>query len=218
MEIAKIAAGQVEKYPVGTAEVEAAVIAAQGPGEFYFRLSNGPNVPDLSEFGYTVIEPVDPPETDDGEVAVRDGIEQCEPGKWRMVWTVRECSAGEFDAHERDLHLQIDAEAGAFRARFITDVPGQQQTYAEKETEARAWSADPGGTYPFLAAEAAARSIPVADVAAEIIATADAWRGLGALIEAARIAGKRAVTAARVAGHWGAMDAAAQIDWEALLV
>ncbi len=96
MEIAKIADGQVEKYPVGTAEVEAAVIAAQEPGnEYYFRLADGPNVPDLSEFGYTVIEPVDPPEAGDGEVAVRDGIEQYEPGKWRMVWIVRPMTAEE---------------------------------------------------------------------------------------------------------------------------
>lgn len=34
------------------------------------------------------------------------------------------------------LYAQIDKDAGAFRARFITDVPGQAQTYEKKEREA----------------------------------------------------------------------------------
>lgn len=138
-------------------------------------------------------------------------------GTWTRQFELVDPTADDFAIHEASLHGLIDAEAGAFRTRFITDVPGQQQTYAEKEAEARAWSANPDGTYPFLAAEAAARSISVADVAAEIIATADAWRGLGALIEATRIAAKRAVTAARAAGDWAAMTSAGDIDWEGLL-
>ena len=170
----------------------------------------------LSDFD--VFEVVDAPLPEPGPgQTVREIMPKKIAGTWTRQFDLVEPTPEAFAVHETSLHGLIDAEAGAFRTRFITDVPGQQQTYAEKETEARAWSADPGGSYPFLAAEAAARGIAIADVAAEVIATADAWRGLGALIEATRIAGKRAVTAAKVAGDWAAMDAAAQIDWEALL-
>jgi hypothetical protein len=209
MELVKLSTGEAYTY-------EQIIADEAAEGRTLFPIANIAEA-DLSGFGVGKVEPTPAPEIEPGEVAERDGIEEYESGKWRWKWLVRARNAGEFTAHEASLHGLIDANAGAFRTRFITDVPGQQQTYAEKETEARAWSADPDGTYPFLAAEAAARSIPVADVAAEIIATADAWRGLGALIEAARIAGKRAVTAARVANDWAAMDAAAEIDWEALL-
>lgn len=119
--------------------------------------------------------------------------------------------------HETALHGVIDQAAGAFRARFITDVPGQSQTYAEKESEALAYASDPGGSYPFLQAEASATGATIAAVAADVSDTASAWRLLGAAIEGARIGAKRAVTTAKDAEDWAAMDAAAIVDWEALL-
>lgn len=166
----------------------------------------------------------------DGVVLVRETprpepcsgiIEEAEPvladGVWHQQWTERAPSPEELDAREARLHAQIDREAGVFRKRFITDVPGQQQTYAEKEREARAWTADADpADFPFLAAEAAARDVSIADVAALVIATADAWRLLGAAIEGARMGSKAAVTAAKTAGDWGAMADAAQINWEDL--
>lgn len=163
----------------------------------------------------------------DGVVLVRETprpeqgpgiIEEAEPvladGVWHQQWTERAPTSEELDAREARLYAQIDREAGVFRKRFITDVPGQQQTYAEKEGEARAWTeeADPDD-FPFLAAEAAVRGVPIADVAALVIATADAWRLLGAAIEGARMGGKAAVTAAKAAGDWGAMTDAAQVNW-----
>ncbi|MFA7597665.1 MAG: hypothetical protein WCY92_15060, partial [Novosphingobium sp.] len=136
---------------------------------------------------------------------------------WRRGWTVRERNEEEFAEQESQCHAQIDHDAGLFRARFITDVPGQSQTYVEKEREALAYATDPEGSYPFLAAEAAATGRTIAQVAAEVAGTAAAWRMLGAAIEGARIGAKRAVSAAKDGGDWAGMEAAAAVDWEALL-
>lgn len=243
MELARIEDDAVVLYPVSREDCEAAIIAAQPATvtieqTIYEEDEDGQPVPkvvlveidnhpefclpadlagvDLSDHGFAVVEPVETPEVEPGEVAERDGIEEYAPGKWRWKWLIRSATPDEFTAHEAGLHRVIDDQAGDFRKQFITDVPGQQQTYAEKEREARAFQGgdDPG---PFLTAEAAARGIPVANVAAEIIATADYWRGLAALIEAARIAAKRVVTTEKAAGDWSAMDAAAEVDWEGLL-
>lgn len=114
------------------------------------------------------------------------------------------------DAH---LHALIDRGAGLFRQRFITTVPGQEMTYLRKEAEARAVVAgDEAG--PMLSAEAAATDADVAELAASVVAQADAWLQLGALIEGARIAAKRAVTAAGTeADKWAASD----VYWEGLV-
>lgn len=51
---------------------------------------------------------------------------------------------------------RINAAAGAVRRLYITDIPGQPTIYQMKETEARAWLADPDpdlANYPFIAAE-----------------------------------------------------------------
>ena len=58
-----------------------------------------------------------------------------------------------------------------------------------------------------------ARGMTVADLAAEVAATAAAWTQLGALIEGARMGAKQAV---REAASWEAKQAAAVVDWEAL--
>lgn len=243
MELARIENDAVVLYPVSRENCEAAIIAAQPatvtieqtvyeededgqpvPKVVLVEIDNHPEfcLPadlagvDLSDHGFAVVEPVETPDVEPGEVAERDGIEEYAPGKWRWKWLIRSATPDEFTAHEAGLHRAIDDQAGAFRKQFITDVPGQQQTYAEKEAEARSYQAG-GAAGPFLTAEAAARGIPIADVAAEIIATADFWRGLAALIEAHRIAAKRAVTAARLESDWPAMDAAASVDWESLI-
>lgn len=119
------------------------------------------------------------------------------------------------DVTDAELHAQIDREAGMFRLRFITDVPGQQAVYLAKEAEAARYAAEEGaGSYPYLEAEAAVRGIPLADMAAMIGGIAAGWRALSVGIEARRIAAKEAVTAAATSE---AKRAAAQIDWEGLL-
>jgi hypothetical protein len=121
------------------------------------------------------------------------------------------------------LHAKIDAEAGAFRLRFITDVPGQQLTYERKEREAFAWATATVpeiADFPFLAAEVTALGgnpsarPDVDDAAATIIAAAEQWAAIGSAIEGERIRAKRAVTAATTVQ---AKHAAAAVDWEGVL-
>lgn len=124
--------------------------------------------------------------------------------------------------HEAALHRQIDIEAGAFRLNFITDVPGQAETYQQKVAEAAEFAgeadpANPVGTYPMLAAEAQATGTTIADLAATVTATRATWLQLGAGIEAMRMGAKKAVSAARAAEDWDAMQAAGTVDWNSLL-
>ncbi len=104
-------------------------------------------------------------------------------------------------------HVAIDAEAGSARARYITVAPGQEATYMLKEAQARAYKSAsyPSATvaaYPMVDAEAKAMygaaptAAQIQSAADGIIAQADAWIAKAAQVERARIAGKRAVTAA----------------------
>ena len=104
---------------------------------------------------------------------------------------------------------RVDAAAGAVRAKFITVVPGQEMTYLVKEQEARAYAGDPSG-FPFLAAEAAATGMTVEDVAALVIAQANAWRPIGAAIEGLRRGAAVAIAAATTPA---AIAAAANVEW-----
>ena len=80
-----------------------------------------------------------------------------------------------------------NARAEAVRCMFLTPGSGQAITYARKEDEARAWTAeaDPAA-FPFLSAEATATGATLADTAALVIAQADAWVTIGAAIEGNR--------------------------------
>lgn len=112
---------------------------------------------------------------------------------------------------------RVNEGAGAFRRRFITDVSGQQATYLDKEVEAKAWAlgAD-AADFPYLAAEADASGVPIADIAALVLATAATWRALNAKIEGRR---RGAIVAIEDEGATAeAIIAAAAIDWDALLV
>ncbi|CAD7335334.1 hypothetical protein FIM10_02195 [Sphingomonadales bacterium 56] len=111
-------------------------------------------------------------------------------------------------------HSRIDGAAGEERSKYITDVPGQAQTYQRKEDEARRWvegddAAHPE-LYPFMIAEAGMRAVPIVQVRDEIMAQVNALAPLAALIEAKRICAKRAVDAAEdIPGIAGAAD----VDW-----
>lgn len=113
---------------------------------------------------------------------------------------------------------EIDRRAGAFRARFITDVPGQAQTYEKKEAEARRWVegdevVNPD-RYPFMLAESAVRGVPVMQVRDEILATVAQLTPLAAQIEAHRIALKKEAVAAT---NLAVMGETLAFDWGALL-
>jgi len=107
----------------------------------------------------------------------------------------------------------IDAQAEAMRQSILTPGAGQAMTYQRKEAEARAWSLDNDTITPFLSAEAGARGLTIADLAAEIIQLADAWVAVGAAIEGLRMGAKAAVGRA---ANLGAIVAAGKVDWSVL--
>lgn len=88
---------------------------------------------------------------------------------------------------KRALTDAVNGRAEAVRCMFLTPGSGQAITYARKEAEARAWTAeaDPDGS-PFLAAEAAATGATLAYTAALVLAQANAWVTIGAAIEGNR--------------------------------
>ena len=107
----------------------------------------------------------------------------------------------------------IDAQAEVVRQSILTPGAGQAMTYQRKEAEARAWSLDNDTTTPFLTAEAGARGMTIANLAAEIITLADAWVAIGAAIEGLRMGAKAAVNRA---ANLGAIVAAGKVDWSVL--
>ncbi len=111
------------------------------------------------------------------------------------------------------LALQVDTEAERVRQLFLTPGAGQAMTYARKEAEARAWQADDTAVTPFLSAEAPARGMTVAALAAEVITLSDAWTSVGALIEGLRMGAKTQITAAETLG---AIVAAGNVEWGTL--
>jgi hypothetical protein len=85
---------------------------------------------------------------------------------------------------------QVDTWAGQARLRYITDAPGQPETYMKKEAQARAYvAAGYTGTVPsFIDAEATALSKTPTEVADDIITQADYWTNVkGPAIEAIRL-------------------------------
>lgn len=112
---------------------------------------------------------------------------------------------------------RIDAAAETARLQYITAGSGQAMVYEQKNAEAKRYFeiVDGGGTpdpadYVILAAEAAAKEEALADVAALVRDTAAAWLPVAAMIEAKRMAGKKAVDAAPTVS---AVLAAEQINW-----
>ncbi|HEX8485068.1 hypothetical protein [Sphingomonas sp.] len=111
------------------------------------------------------------------------------------------------------LSAKVDVEAESVRMRFLTAGAGQAKTYQRKEAEARAWIEDNSVVTPFLSAEAPARGMTVAALAAEVVARADAWTVTGSTIEALRLGAKDAI---EQNASLGAIIAASTIDWSAL--
>ena len=105
---------------------------------------------------------------------------------------------------------QVDRAAEAFRLRFVTDGAGQAITYQAKAAEAAAYLADDAAVVPFLAAEATARSMSVADLAAEVSQRAAAWTVIGSRIEGLRMGAKAAI---ETATNLAEISTALAIDW-----
>lgn len=93
-----------------------------------------------------------------------------------------------------EARIAIDEAAERARLRYITPGAGQAATYQIKEAQARQYLAD-GTVGILLRLEAQATGASVAEVSALIVATAEQWIGLAALIEARRMGAKAAVGA-----------------------
>jgi hypothetical protein len=108
----------------------------------------------------------------------------------------------------------IDLQAEQARQAFLTPGAGQALTYQSKEAEARAWINDKRTAVPFLAAEAAARGMPIADLVAAVIKRADRWTAAGSAIEGLRMGAKAAVANAKTLG---AIVSAGRVEWSSIL-
>lgn len=121
----------------------------------------------------------------------------------------------------------IDGQAGQTRLKYITDTPGQADTYTQKGSEAAAYKAAGYpyagiASYPWTQAEAVAIN-GASPTAAQCQAAADgilaqqaAWVAKGVAIEQARRAGKIAVGAATTAAAVQTAQAAALAALQAL--
>lgn len=116
-------------------------------------------------------------------------------------------------------HAAIDALCDA----AYTVSPSRGARYQRKEEEARAFVAaeeivasaeEIAAAYPIITAEAAARGLSLADMAAEVIVAADAYHALAATAEAARARLTVAVNAAAQEGDLAALQAAADAEIE----
>jgi hypothetical protein len=97
--------------------------------------------------------------------------------------------------------LTIDKIAGAVRSKFITVSPGQELTYQEKAEQAADFAAANYPTssianYPFIQVEISVTGLSVQAATDGILAKKTSWIQNGALIEEARLIGKRDINAA----------------------
>lgn len=114
---------------------------------------------------------------------------------------------------------EIDRVAGQARLRYITSVPGQAETYAKKEEQAKAWASSSfaGDPPSFIAAEAEALNVTPQSVAEEVIALADFWASVkGPQIEATRRKWKVALEGAQTPSDVDSMVEAARVELDAL--
>ncbi len=111
------------------------------------------------------------------------------------------------------LKAQVDAAAERERTRYITPGSGQAMTYQAKADEARRLAADPSpdaADYPLLSAEVGITAPDLASVGAVVLAAYQAWQGIGAAIEGARLGTKQAID---LAEDEAAARAAAEVVW-----
>lgn len=114
---------------------------------------------------------------------------------------------------------RVDYLAGQARLRYITDVPGQAETYQAKATEAKEWSTlgFTGEPPPFIRAEASRRGVTPSALAQEILDLATLWSTeKGPEIEAARIYWKSTTRAAQTEAELDTTLASAEAELETL--
>lgn len=143
--------------------------------------------------------------SDLGRLVYRDGAwaERDDPAPPAAVEpTQAELSAQEAAVLAKAKRLatdRINAHAGEVRARFVTVIPGQEMIYLIKESEARAYLADPAPVlvdYPFISAEIGITGISAEEVAQIYVNLAAILRATAAQLETARLGTIAAIEAA----------------------
>jgi hypothetical protein len=110
--------------------------------------------------------------------------------------------------------MLVDNTAGEVRKKFITSAPGQELTYQEKAEQAADFAAAnyPTGqiaNYPFIQVEVNVTGLSPQAAADGILSRRTLWIQKGALIEEARLIGKRDINIATdVAGITTALNTA----------
>lgn len=120
------------------------------------------------------------------------------------------------DGLKATLKARLDEVAETERLKYITGGAGQAMTYQQKAAEAAACLADPAPDpveYPLLAAEIGITAETLVGVATVVFGQHQAWRVIGAQIEAARLNGKKAIDAALSAED--AQAAFELVEWPA---
>lgn len=109
--------------------------------------------------------------------------------------------------------VAINTQAGEERSRYATNIPFQGDLYQLKEREALLFQSDrypSSESYPILYAEAEARSLPTATVAAEYLANAAQLPRILAAIEGVRMGAitaiKNAASIAEIEAVLGAVE------------
>lgn len=129
------------------------------------------------------------------ETGLEDGVPYA-----RLNWDIIRAAIAE----------DIDAAAEKFCLSFITPGVTQAARYARKEAEARAWLVDNNSPIPLVQAEADALGVDVGSLITQIIAKADEWILVMAIVESKRLAAKQALAGLT---NIGEMVAVTQINW-----
>jgi hypothetical protein len=109
---------------------------------------------------------------------------------------------------ERDKNTEIDAAYKAAIGVVSDAYPStERDSWTKQDAEARAWTADHAAVTPFLTALAAARGIPIADLAAKVLGKADAYVVYAAQTIGRRQARQDAIAAAVAANDLSALQA-----------
>ena len=139
------------------------------------------------------------------------------PGPWAAfdaevwAWTDPRTSsehAAELNGAKITAIAGVNDAAGVTRARYITVIPGQEMLYILKDTEARAFIADPAPDlveYPLVAAEIGITAPSPYEVAQVYVNMAAMLRQLAAAIETMRLG---AIAAIETASNLAAVEAA----------
>lgn len=162
-----------------------------------------------------VIEVAPPPV--DATAYAMTRVDTVEPKRVVRAWSV---TPRDLTAVKAELTARIDVAAGEARSRYLTDTPGQNQTYDRKRREALEAIDNPNPSaerYPVLAASIGIE-VPSSghaktdfDAVANIVIAKDVQQAqiLGA-IEALRLGAKRAIA---VAPDVDVAAAAAHVAW-----